>query len=108
MNNQFYSGKFTKKELIHSICNRFESSPKNCLYVNNKYEINHKVQEHQEIKAKSRKKLIIFNVVVLVVLVGIAAFLIFLIYQKIYQRILANRVEQIVQESVTFHYSRIE
>jgi len=45
---------------------------------------------------------------VFMLLMSCSAFILYIVFKKIYKHILSNRVQEIVKESVSFHYSRIE
>lgn len=76
------------------MCQKFEKSPQNCVYLNNQYKIK-KANNHSE---ESRGLFIFVNVIVFLLLLTFSAFILYLVYQKIYKNMLANRVEEIVRD----------
>lgn len=55
------------------------------------------------------KGLFVFlNLAVVLVLLTFSSLVLYFVFQKIYQHILATRVEELVRQSVNVHYSRIE
>ena len=107
INGVLYNGRSKQGEdLFDAICSGFIHSPPYCIYIDNKYQPNVHLENLKE-KAKKHKILtILAHSMVSLLIVGIFGFVLFVLYQKIYQRILNERVADIVRDSV-INYSSL-
>lgn len=100
VNRMQYNGSLKPENVFEAVCGGFLKSPDYCLFINNKYTAN--VQYHA-LRAKSQRHKFLFlfvNVIVSVLILSLAGVAIVLIYRKIYQRVLNERVADMVRESV--------
>jgi hypothetical protein len=100
INKMLYHGSMKPENVFEAVCGAFITSPDYCLFLNNKYTAN---TEYHSIRDKSKKHkfLVLFiNVVFAVVVLALVGLAMITIFRKIYQRILKERVADMVRESV--------
>ncbi len=107
LDQYYYSGKKSRKDFVDKICSSFEKSPPNCMFINNQYSSDPNYAKKTKTKLKNKKWFIFLNIFVLLLMLFFASVLLYIIYQKIYQHILRERVEKIVKETVVSHYASI-
>lgn len=100
VNQKRFIGGLKPKNIFNAICGAFLRSPDNCLYVDNNYTAKIDYKNFKEEKKSNKKFLIIINILVIGVLVMLAACMFLFIYGKIYQKVLAERVEMIVKDTI--------
>lgn len=100
INDYEYDGSYQVDILFDAICSLFVKSPSNCLYLDNRYVNNAKYNKLQSDKKRNKTFLLTSSIVTLIVLLILAGYLLLRIFGKIYQRILHERIELIVKDTV--------
>lgn len=101
VNKMYFTGSLTPENLFNAVCSGFLVSPGQCLYVDNKYTLNTKYLTLRGEHKANMMMLLLVDLLILVILLGLAAFVMVLVFGRIYKRILDERVGQIVQESIS-------
>lgn len=100
INNMLYHGSVKPENVFEAICGAFTKSPEYCLFLNNKYTANLQYHSIRE-KSKRHKFWVLFaNVVFSVIVLSLAGAAMVFIFRKIYQRVLNERIADMVRESV--------
>ena len=100
INGIIYKGTKKTQNFFEAMCHSFVKSPDNCIFLNNKYT---SLKNYSEIKKKKKKLRFVFillNGIALIFLLSLAGFVLILVYGKIYERILNENVENIVQNTI--------
>lgn len=101
VNGRMFHGSLKPENVFEAICGAFIKSPDNCLFLNNKYTANLRYDTFKKNKRTSRLAIILINLTVMVLLLIIAGGAMVLIYDKIYKRILTERVQTMVADSIS-------
>lgn len=101
INNRLYHGSIKPENVFEAICGAFIKSPDNCLFLNNKYTSVLRYTEFRKQNKSNRTFVIVINIIVLLFLLAMAGIAIFLIFGKIYQRILHEKVASMVKDSIS-------
>ena len=101
INDKLYHGSIKPENVFEAICGAFIKSPDNCLFLNNKYTSVLKYSEFKKQSKSNRTFVIIVNIIVLLFLLAMAGMAMVLIFGKIYQRILNERVASMVKDSIS-------
>lgn len=101
INKKLYHGSIKPENVFEAICGAFLKSPDNCLFLNNKYTSVLKYNEFKKQSKSNKTFIIMVNVIVLVFLLVMAGLAMVLIFGKIYQRILNERVAGMVKDSIS-------
>lgn len=101
VNKMYFTGSLTPDNLFNAVCSGFLVSPGQCLYVDNKYTLNTKYLTLRGEHKSNMIMLLLVDLLILVILLGLAAFVMVIVFGRIYKRILDERVGQIVQESIS-------
>lgn len=105
LNKSIYHGSVRPNNVFEAICGGFVESPGNCLFLNNKYVMNRDFHKILNQKKKHKTMIIIASLFVTMLLVSLAGFLLCVIYNKIYQRTLNEKVADMVRDSVVQYQS---
>lgn len=105
LNNKIYHGSLKPVNVFEAVCGGFVSSPGNCLFLNNKYVLNTHFHNIMNQKKKHKTLLVLASLLLTIVLLVIVGFLLCLIYNKIYQRTLKEKVSDMVRDSVVQYQS---
>ena len=101
INDKLYHGSIKPENVFEAICGAFIKSPDNCMFLNNKYTSVLKYSEFKRQSRSNRTFVIAVNIIVLVFLLAMAGMAMVLIFGKIYQRILNERVAAMVKDSIS-------
>lgn len=101
INHKLYHGSIKPENVFEAVCGGFIKSPDNCLFLNNKYTSVLRYTEFRKQNRNNKTVVIVINIVILVFLLAMAGIAIFLIFGKIYQRILNERVASMVKDSIS-------
>ncbi len=100
VNNMLYQGSLKPENVFEAVCGAFTKSPDYCLFLNNKYTANVQYHGIRE-KSKHHKFWVLFaNIVFSVLILSLAGVALVVIFRKIYQRVLNERIADMVRESV--------
>ncbi len=105
INMMTYHGSLKPENVFEAICGAFLTSPVSCLFLNNKYSVFLKYKEFKDQNMRARYTIYAMNFLMIVVLLIIAAFTLYFIYNKIYQRILSENVANIVRDHISNYQS---
>lgn len=101
VNNKLYHGSIKPENVFEAVCGAFLKSPDNCLFLNNKYTSVLKYHEFKKQSKNNKTFIIIINIIILLFLLVMAGLAMALIFGKIYQRILNERVAGMVKDSIS-------
>jgi len=100
INNMLYHGSLKPENVFEAVCGAFIKSPEYCLFLNNKYTANVEYHGIRE-KSKRHKFWVLFaNITFSVLVLSLAGVAMVFIFKKIYQRVLNERIADMVRESV--------
>lgn len=105
LNKSIYHGSLKPVNVFEAVCGGFVYSPGNCLFLNNKYVLNTNFHNIINQKKKHKTLLILASLMLTLLLLVIVGFLLCLIYNKIYQRTLKEKVSDMVRDSVVQYQS---
>ena len=100
INGYTYLGSIKPENVFEAMCGSFLESPDNCLFLQNKYSHSIRYDDFRSENRFKRSMLILVNVVVLLCLLIIAGAVMVLIFGKIYQKILNEKVAMMVKDSI--------
>ena len=105
INGFVYHGSIRPMNVFEAVCGGFMESPGNCLYLNNKYVLNKDFHSIVNQKRKHKTLVILASLFVTILLLFVVGFLLCLIYNKIYQKTLNEKVGEMVRDSVVQYQS---
>ena len=105
INQKTYFGSIKPENVFEAICGAYLSSPDSCLFLNNKYSVFIHYQEYKRKVKKYKFWVYFFNIFALIMLLTLSGIAIYLLYNKIYSRFLAQNVATIVRESMSNYHS---
>ena len=100
INQWIYLGSLNKETIFNTICGSFEKSPCNCVYQNERYHNSDTCHVAKEKEERNRTFVIIADIIIILLLLFLAGCLFVSIYNKIYKRILNERIKQMVADSL--------
>ena len=100
INGRLYSGSFKPENVFEFICRSFVKSPSSCLYLNDKYVLSTKYTDIETRKETRRKWALAISLILIIALLTMGAFILFLLFGRIYKKIMEERVESIVKSSI--------
>jgi hypothetical protein len=105
INGFVYHGSIRPMNVFEAVCGGFMESPGNCLYLNNKYVLNKDFHSIVNQRRKHKTLVILASLFVTILLLFVVGFLLCLIYNKIYQKTLNEKVGEMVRDSVVQYQS---
>lgn len=104
INNLTYHGSLKPENVFEAICGAFLTSPETCVFLNNKYSVFLGYRDYQKKSQNSKYFLYVVNFVILLILIVISSIALYIVYNKIYDRVLRENVEVIVRDHIsTYH-----
>ncbi len=104
INQMTYHGSLKPENVFEAICGAFLESPEACVFLNNKYSVFLGYREIQKKSQNSKYFLYLINFFILIILLIIASIALYVVYNKIYDRVLRENVEVIVKDHIsTYH-----
>lgn len=100
INNMLYNGSLKAENVFEAICGGFIKSPEYCLFLNNKYTANIHFHSIRERSKRHRFFVLFVNIIISVMILSLAGVALIMIFRKIYQRVLDERVADMVRDSV--------
>lgn len=100
INKMIFFGNWNSENVFEAICEGFILSPNQCLLVNNKYTLNEDYKKTIDKMTEGRTWVIVVGFILLLALLVGSAIILAVVYGKIYQQILAERVGKVVRESI--------
>lgn len=105
INGSVYHGSIRPINIFEAVCGGFVESPGNCLYLNNKYVLNKDFHSIVRQRKQHKTLVILASLFVTILLLFVVGFLLCLVYNKIYQRTLNEKVGEMVKDSVVQYQS---
>ena len=105
INGSVYHGTIRPVNVFEAVCGGFIESPGNCLYLNNKYILNKDFHSIVRQRKQHKTLVILASLFVTILLLFVVGFLLCLIYNKIYQKTLNEKVGEMVRDSVVQYQS---
>lgn len=105
INGSVYHGSIRPLNVFEAVCGGFVESPGNCLYLNNKYVLNKDFHSIVQQRRQHKTLVILASLFVTVLLLLVVGFLLCLVYNKIYQKTLNEKVGEMVRDSVVQYQS---
>ena len=105
INGSVYHGTIRPVNVFEAVCGGFVESPGNCLYLNNKYVLNKDFHSIVRQKQQHKTLVILASLFVTILLLFVVGFLLCLVYNKIYQKTLNDKVGEMVRDSVVQYQS---
>ena len=104
INNLTYHGSLKPENVFEAICGAFLTSPETCVFLNNKYSVFLGYRDYKKKSQNSKYYLYVINFIILIILIVIASIALYIVYNKIYDRVLRENVEVIVRDHIsTYH-----
>lgn len=101
INHMYFTGSMTAPAVFNAVCGGFIISPGQCLYADSQYTLNAQYQSIRSEKRNNTLLILFLDLAILLVLLILAAFIMMIVFGKIYRRILEERVATIVKESIS-------
>lgn len=93
--------------MFDAICSGFVYSPPYCVYIDNRYQPNIKIEEIKSNAVKGKVLTYVIHIFCSIFALLLFGTGLYLVYQKIYERILNEKVADIVRDSV-INYSSLK
>ena len=101
INQKKFVGSLKPVNIFEAVCGGFIKSPDNCLYLNNKYTASLSYEKFRNDKRLKKYAVILINFLVVFLLLVLAAGAMLIIFSRIYNRILHERVADMVKDSIS-------
>jgi len=78
----------------------FSSVPSSCSYITGKFRYIKEIDEKIKLAIESEKKFVLFNIILAIVCIAGACFLFNFVFGKIYRRVMAEKIDQAVEDAI--------
>lgn len=106
INNRTIDGSLVVDNIFQSICFGYNTPPQTCSFLNGKYSYSQSLYNKVRQTRKSERNFFLFNFVIAVVVLSVAAFLFYYIFKRTYKRMIGNNIDSMIQDSIA-RYKRV-
>ena len=106
INNRTIDGSFVVDNIFQSICFAYTNPPQTCSFLNGKYSYSQNLYGKIRQTKKSERNFFMFNLIIALVVLAVAAFLFYYIFKRTYKKMIGNNIDAMIQDSIS-RYKRV-